>query len=77
MLHKSPQSFVNMIREGLNVLWKLLTSLNVFECLVNEQVKNYLAKNDILSSTQSGFRQGHSTIIAMTYVLNYFISALD
>lgn len=51
----------------LSVLAKL------YESLINEQLK----KNCILSCTQSGFRQGHSTITAVTSVTNDIVNVLD
>ncbi len=49
----------------------------MFESMVNEQLKYYLSANNILCQTQSGFRQGHSTITAAMSVTNDIITALD
>lgn len=48
-----------------------------FDSLVNEQLKHFSSDNKILSQTQSGFRQGHSTITAAISVTNDIITALD
>lgn len=49
----------------------------LFESLINEQLKHFLADNCILSPTQSGFQQGHNTIAAVTSVMNDIVNALD
>lgn len=55
----------------LSVLAKL------FESLINEQLKYFLTENSILNPMQSGFRQGHSTVTAVTAVTNDILNALD
>jgi hypothetical protein len=55
----------------LSVLAKLL------ESFINEQLKHFLSDNSILNPTQSGFRQGHSTITAVTSVTNDILHTLD
>ncbi len=49
----------------------------VFESMVNDQMKEYLLRRNILNAFQSGFRAGHSTITATTVVTNDLITALD
>lgn len=49
----------------------------VFECLVNDQLKQFLFDNNILSESQSGFRSCHSTITAAMLVTNDIIKSLD
>lgn len=56
---------------------RLSAPAEVFESLVNEQLERYLSINNILSQTQSGFRQGHDTITAAMSVTNDIITALD
>lgn len=45
--------------------------------LITEQLKHFLADNCVLSSMQSGFRQGHSTITAVSSVITDIITALE
>ena len=49
----------------------------ILESLINNQLKTFLASASILSPFQSGFRAGHSTASAFTFVLNNIVSALD
>uniref|UniRef100_A0A3B1IPA0 Reverse transcriptase domain-containing protein n=1 Tax=Astyanax mexicanus TaxID=7994 RepID=A0A3B1IPA0_ASTMX len=49
---------------------KLSCLAKSLESLVNSQLKSFLNENSILSNYQSGFREGHSTISAVTLVLN-------
>lgn len=49
----------------------------MFESLINEQLKRYLTENSILNPMQSGFRQGHSTVTAVTVVTNDILNGLD
>ena len=48
----------------------LSTTSRVFEKLVYEQIYNYLIKNNLLDSRQSGFRSLHSTVTALLDVTN-------
>lgn len=56
---------------------KLSILAKVLESLVNIQLKNFLAENNILNEVQSGFRTGHSTMTAATVVVNDIINGLD
>ena len=56
---------------NLSVLSKLL------ERLVARQMKEYLSLADLLPPLQSGFRQGHSTEIAVLQVLSDILQAVD
>ena len=47
----------------------LSTISRVFEKLVYEQIYNYLTKNNLLDSRQSGFRSLHSTVTALLDLL--------
>ena len=56
---------------------KLSVLAKVMETLVNEQLKEFLTINNILSNFQSGFRKKHSTTTAALKVVNDFIDSLD
>ena len=56
---------------------KLPCLSKILESLVNNQLKPYLAEQSILSPHQSGFRANHSTITAVTLVLDQLITGLD
>lgn len=56
---------------------RLSVLAEVFESLINDQLKQYLSVNNILQDYQSGFRMGHSTITAATLVSNDIITSLD
>ncbi len=49
----------------------------VLESLVNVQLRDFLEVNNILQPQQSGFRPGHSTITAVTLVVNDIVNSLD
>ena len=56
---------------------KLSILAKVLERLVNDQVKDYLSLNNILSPFQSGFRKQHSTATAAIKVINDIVEAMD
>lgn len=56
---------------------KLCILSKLLECLIGEQLKEFLNINDILSPFQSGFRKQHSTISAALKVINDITGALD
>lgn len=56
---------------------RLSVMAKLFESLLNEQIKHFLADHSVLSPMQSGFRQGHSTVTAVASVTNDIITALD
>ncbi len=45
--------------------------------MLNDQIKQFLTENNILNDHQSGFRAGHSTIIAALLVTDDIINSLD
>ena len=49
----------------------------VFEKLVYEQIYNYLIKNNILDTRQSGFRSLHSTVTALLDLTNQWCFNID
>ena len=56
----------------------ILSSISrVFEKVVYEQIYNYLIKNNLLDSRQSGFRSLHSTVIALLDVTNQWCFNID
>ena len=56
---------------------KLSILAKVLERLVNDQVKDYLSQNNILSLFQSGFRKQLSTATAAIKVINDMLEAMD
>ena len=53
------------------------TISRVFEKLVYEQIYNYLTKNNLLDSRQSGFRSLHSTVTAFLDLTNQWCFNID
>ena len=51
--------------------------MKIFERAVQRQLVNYLQANNILCEEQSGFRVGHSTSTANTYVTDYILKNMD
>ncbi|CAH2218131.1 jg1083 [Pararge aegeria aegeria] len=49
----------------------------VLERIVNSQLSLFLSKNNILSTFQSGFRRGHSTVTALTNVCDDIRLGID
>ena len=49
----------------------------VFERLIFKHLYNHLRDNNVLSSLQSGFIQGDSTVNQLTFLYNTFCQALD
>lgn len=49
----------------------------VLERIVHRQLSIYLARNNLLSSSQSGFRHGHSTVTALIKVCDDIRCAVD
>ena len=47
------------------------------EKLISNQLSTYLERNQILTSSQHGFRLGHSTETAMLETVNYLITNRD
>ena len=45
--------------------------------MVNDQVKDFLSLNNILSPFQSGFRKQHSSATAAIKVINDIVEAMD
>ena len=56
---------------------KLSCLAKILEQLVNKQLKMFLTSFSILNEYQSGYRSGHSTVTAVTKVVNDIIKALD
>lgn len=68
---------VTLLSYTINVQISRLSVLaKVFESLINEQLKHFLTENSILNPTQLDFRQGHSTVTAVTSVTNDIMNAL-
>ena len=55
----------------------LSTISRVFEKLVYEQIYNYLTKNNLSDSRQSGFRSLHSTVTALLDLTNQWCFNID
>ena len=56
----------------------LLSNLDkAFERLIFKYVYNHFLENNILTSFQSGFRSGDSTVNQLSYLYNTFCQALD
>ena len=55
----------------------LCTSVKVFERAIFKHVINHFRDNSILTSLQSGFIPGDSTVNQLTYLYNAFSKALD
>ena len=56
----------------------LLSNLDkAFERLIFKYVYNHFLENNILTSFQSGFRRGDSTVNQLSYLYNTFCQALD
>ena len=55
----------------------LLTIARIFEKHINEQLYDYLCKNDILDSRQSGFRSLHPTVTALFDLTNQWCFNID
>ena len=55
----------------------LPTIARIFEKLIYEQLYDYLCKNDILDSRQSGFRSLHSTVTALLDLTNQWCFNID
>ena len=56
----------------------LLSNLDkAFERLIFKYVYNHFLENNILTSFQSGFRRGDSTVNQLSYLCNTFCQALD
>ena len=55
----------------------LFCTSKILECIVFKTVFNYLRDNNILSSHQSGFQSGDSTVNQVAYLYHVFSHALD
>ena len=55
----------------------LSIAMKVFEKVVHRQVTDVLDENHLLSNSQSGFRNSHSTDTAVTCVSDYILSELS
>jgi len=55
----------------------LSTFSKILEKIVACRLSNFLDENKILTKTQFGFRPGHSTVHAMTHLLNFVTEALN
>ena len=73
-------SFHSMAHNIANMLWpiSLLNSVaKLFEKLVFKYLYNHLQDNNMLSSLQSGFIPGDSTVNQLVYLYHIFTEALD
>ena len=52
-------------------------AMKVFEKVVHRQVTDFLDENHLLSNSQSGFRNSHSTDTVVTCVSDYILSELS
>ena len=55
----------------------LSTFSKILEKIVAQRLSKFLEENNILSNNQFGFRPGHSTVHAMTHLLNFVSEALN
>lgn len=55
----------------------LPTLSKILEKIVSEQLTSFLEKNNIIPSTQSGFRQHHSTVSALLNITDDILRAFD
>ena len=58
-------------------IFKIPCLVKILEYLINNHFKTFLSSASILSPLQSGFRAGHSTVSAVSLVINNIVSALD
>lgn len=56
---------------------KLSVLAKLMESLISMQLKDYLINNNILNESQSDFRKQHSTITAVSKVVNGLVKILD
>ena len=56
---------------------KLPCLAKILESVINTQLKTFLSSASILSPFQSGFSAGHSTVSAVTLVLDNIVTAID
>ena len=56
---------------------RLSCTENVMERCVHKHLYNFLVSNNLLTNLQSGSVQGDSTVNQLTYIYNFFCSALD
>ena len=55
----------------------LSTISKIFECLVYEEVEEYLIRHDLLYELQSGLRAAHSTDTCLIYFFDYLSQSFD
>lgn len=49
----------------------------VFEYCFNSRLTNYLENHDLLSESQNGFRENHSTLTALDQAMDHIFDALE